>query len=112
MCFSNNPKASACRLAFNLRSAIELLFVDILSRAADEPREAAAAELRQLDAQDKARGYGGGYKSSEGCGGPVPVLIGEAAPEPVERAAAAAAYCKTYKKITYLNKTAFNQRIG
>lgn len=95
MCFSSKPNASACRLAFNLRSAIELLLVDIRSRAADDPREAAAAELRQLDAHDKANGYGGGYRSRDGCGGPEPAVpMGEVLPEPVERAAAAAAYWK------------------
>jgi len=57
--FSNKPSASACLLAFNLKSAIELLLLLILSNA-DEPREAAAAELRQDDAHDKASGYGGG----------------------------------------------------
>ena len=76
------------------KSAIELLFDVILSRAAAElPKAAAdAAELKQLDARDSARGYGGGYNKSGGWGGPEP--IGGLLPEDELSAAAAAAYCK------------------
>ena len=66
ICFSRSPKASACRLALSRRSAIELFFVVILSKAAEFPRaDAAAAELRQLD-NERANGYGGGYRRSGG----------------------------------------------
>jgi hypothetical protein len=45
---------------------MEVLLELILSTNPDPPREAAAAEERQLDAKDRARGYGGGYNSNDG----------------------------------------------